>query len=350
MSSIPKVFFPYSSTNKQLFNELMTVFKEHFKANILNDQQATEGLIDDNCLKWAETCDIAILLLGPRLITYDDIYTRTKELPILIKRRKEEDGLVVLMVLFEDSDIDNLPSDLNIWLFQTHWGSYPQSIGKSEEHREKIIPFENVHSSEQNLYGKKLSKWLKTLRIKKLIESKDSKGNKNKINDNTNHNSRLKKMLEKMTPLTQCFENELRNNKNRYIWSILDIQLPENILDSRAYYFLNSFIPMLLTLKTTLSDNHTRSSNFLKMAEYMAILNRILSKEADCNIINCCKKLEVAIESDYSNAIRKGGNNTLILVQTNLKIKKELDSIVSELEKIKLDASAFKDNPPLNYN
>ena len=162
-----KVFFPYSSENKDLLKSFVKSLNRQYPCDLLHDQkEGISGNPKKNCEQWATECDIAIILLTPDVVMDVNKFINTVELPIVFDRYKRGEQVEIISVIFEPCDYTLLPEKYQSWLFQTQWGQYPKSMGNVTSRKNEIIAFENLEDSDVNLYMQKLASYLRAIKKK----------------------------------------------------------------------------------------------------------------------------------------------------------------------------------------
>ncbi len=347
MTTLPKVFFPYSSPNKILLNKFVSAFQRHFTCNPLHDQIAADGLPTEVCLRWATECNIAIILLTPDVVINEDKFVRKYELPVLRKRYDNNELLTLHSVIFEACEVNELPAHYQTWLFQAYWGEYSKSMGPGAIHKkDKPISFESLHDDDINEYMKVLAKSVKTSYKAMLSKKKTKTNNIDKVTEkeeaeNSKHDSNLdlliSQMIEKMQPLTQSMENSLRKVTNNEVWYELEITKPIYPNKPHSYIFCRKIIPICITCKEDYKNAEKREIAIQKLLTIVKLLKSCFEdpkNNLNSEIENFYDFLSVTYDQSSS---RKFG----VMNSVDNKLLKSLGLIIEKLELIKKDAFFF---------
>ena len=348
MSTKLKVFFPYSSPNKPLLLRFVNAFCRYFQCEPLHDQtDDAEGLPPDVCLKWANECDIAVILLTPDVVTNEDKFVRKFELPRLRERYSEEHTALTLhSVMLEDCTASKLPEHYQTWLFQAYWVDFPKSISAANQKKHEYISFENLHDDEINMFMKKLAGSVEKS-YKSMLERKTRKNNcinqvteKEEVTNSKqdlNNDLLISQMIEKMLPLTRSMEDALRKASNDGIWLKLALEKPTISLKPYSYIFCQKIIPLCLQCKENYKSTLTKKEAIESLNNIMTVLSTCFDDPKN-NLNSEIEGLYDFLEITHSQSSLGGLG---ILTAVDGKLIESLTSIVSKLEVIKQDAFHF---------
>jgi hypothetical protein len=339
-----KVFFPYSSPKKTLLKTFVDEFCRHFPCEPTHDLIDVGGIPEDVCKKWANECDIAIILLTPDLVHNEEKFVRKIEIPILLDRLRSRDNLTLHSVLFEECETNALPDGLKIWLFQQRWGDYPKSMSVAVQKRNEYISFEEVHDNEITRFMRNLANAVRNHKNNESTNipsiSRDLTLNieeTNNSNQNLNLNSQIFQMIEKMQALTKSMEEALRHTSNKELWTLLEIDQPTFTLAPYSYVFCSKFIPICLECKENYEIDLNRQQAKLRLSKIISTFRRSF-KDVDNSVSFEMEKMQEFLEITYSQSNSKSGN---ILTSVDDKLLLSLDKLILHLESIKEDAFRF---------
>lgn len=336
-----KVFFPYSSPKKTLLKQFAEAFCRQFPCEAVHDQMDIGGIPDEVCKRWANECDVAIILLTPDLVHDENKYVRRVEIPILLKRVNDKDNLTLHSVLFEECETGELPDEFRTWLFQAYWADYPKSMSASIQMKNQYIPFENVDESEINRFMKNLTNAVRNYRanllkntpsinkvVTTLIEETDNS------NQNLNLDLEIVQMIDRMQPLTKILENTLRSSSSKELWTLVSITPPTITTTPYAYIFCNKLIPICLGCTEDYKDETTRELTKAKLQKITSIFTRHLLSSENSLYLDA-KNISSLLRTTYAQS---ESHDLSVLTMADKSLLLNLDKMINNLEAIKADA------------
>jgi len=170
-----KIFICYASENVDLLKDFVKKLKEHYgDIELFFDGIAYSGNLHTRFRRFAEQCDIAILLVNARFANFES-YANKYEIPILMDRQKKHE-VTIVGVLFSDVDVEAWNKTGDIYFFQLKNGDLTRTRRKdenSDHFHTQCAVYETIAKEDRNTYHKELVKWINQAIESTAIERAD---------------------------------------------------------------------------------------------------------------------------------------------------------------------------------
>lgn len=167
-----KIFISYAGENRDLLKDFVKNFQYHFGEMILLfDGTAHSGNLHARFKKFAEECDIALLLVNAKFTNLES-YANKHEMPILLKRQKEY-RVTIVGVVFSDVDVKEWNEKGDIYFFQLRNNELTRTRRPDEnadEFNNEFAVYETIKKEDRNTYHKKLAAWVEQAVVETALE------------------------------------------------------------------------------------------------------------------------------------------------------------------------------------